>query len=118
MTHNGPQWSDIGEKDVNRALDYLFGVFNLDELDDICASNSSKIALGPSWQDMDGEVAPVFLDRARALVTLGVFFEISVSQRLKRAGRGGVPLVCYQLDFCPPPPPQPSPLRACARFRG
>jgi hypothetical protein len=25
MTHNGPQWSDIGEKDVNPALDYLFG---------------------------------------------------------------------------------------------
>ena len=52
MTHNGPQWSDIGEKDVNPALDYLFGVFNLDELDDICASNSSKIALahlGRTW---------------------------------------------------------------------
>jgi hypothetical protein len=25
MTHKGPQWSDIGEKDVNPALDYLFG---------------------------------------------------------------------------------------------
>jgi hypothetical protein len=25
MTHNGPQWSDIGEKDVSSALDYLFG---------------------------------------------------------------------------------------------
>jgi hypothetical protein len=25
MTHNGPQWSDIGEKDVIPALDYLFG---------------------------------------------------------------------------------------------
>src|SRR5215813_1555949 len=25
MTHNRPQWSDIGEKDVNPALDYLFG---------------------------------------------------------------------------------------------
>jgi len=24
-THNGPQWSDIGEKDLNPALDYLFG---------------------------------------------------------------------------------------------
>jgi hypothetical protein len=25
MTHNGPQCSDIGEKDVKPALDYLFG---------------------------------------------------------------------------------------------
>jgi hypothetical protein len=25
MTNNGPQWSDIGEKDVSPALDYLFG---------------------------------------------------------------------------------------------
>jgi hypothetical protein len=25
MTHKGPQWSDISEKDVNPALDYLFG---------------------------------------------------------------------------------------------
>jgi hypothetical protein len=25
MTHNGPQWSDIGQKNVNPALNYLFG---------------------------------------------------------------------------------------------
>ena len=30
MTRNGPQWSDIGEKDVNPALDYLIGERNED----------------------------------------------------------------------------------------
>src|SRR5262245_39217127 len=47
---------------------------------------------------MDGEVAPVFLGRARALVTLGVLFQVSVRQRLKRAGRGGLTLGISGLD--------------------
>ncbi len=71
----------------------------LDELDDVSASDGPEIALTPIRQDMDGEIAPVLFGRARPFVTLGMLFEISVGERLKGAGRGGLTLRISGLDW-------------------
>src|SRR6266581_2444908 len=51
---------------------------------------------------MNRKVAPVLFCRARALVTFGMFFEISVGQGLERAGRGLFTLCPFSLDWIRP----------------
>src|SRR5262249_15557281 len=48
---------------------------------------------------MDGEIPAVFLGRAWPLMALGVLLQISIRQRLKRAGRGGLTLRISRLDW-------------------
>jgi hypothetical protein len=47
---------------------------------------------------VNSEIAPVFLGRAWPFVALGVFLQISIRQRLKRAGRGGLTLGISRLN--------------------